>query len=352
MRFGLFLQPVHPPTQDPTVALSRDLDLVTHLDHLGYDEVWVGEHHSTGWENIGAPDAFIAAAAQRTRRIRLGTGVVQLGLHHPLVMLDRMIFLDHLTEGRAMFGVGVGGGLPSDLEVFGMSRDEAGRRLEEGMDVMLRLLESGEPVDEKTDWFELHGATLQLRPYTEPHPRFAMATTDPRNVALMGRLGGLVLTGPVPEKAADLFEHLGRGAEAAGRTASRDQIALSYFMHVAETREQAISDIRDGAIHEHYEFNVKVNGAPRPTSTPDEWLDGYVRRHIVGSPGDVIEKIESLREQSGGFGGILFTSRDWAGQVKSRDSWELFARDVAPRFQEHREQQAPATSTTSMPHVI
>ncbi|MGD2103186.1 MAG: LLM class flavin-dependent oxidoreductase [Acidimicrobiia bacterium] len=341
MRFGLFLQPVHPPSEHPTVALERDLELVTLLDRLGYDEVWVGEHHSTGWENIGAPDVFIAAAAERTRSIRLGTGVIQLGLHHPLVVADRMIFLDHLTRGRSMFGVGVGGGLPSDLEVVGLSREEAGRRLEEGMDAIVRLLTSDEPIDEKTDWFELHNATLQIAPYTKPHPPFAMATTNRRNVQTLGRLGGHVLTGPVPQRVTELLENLKKGAAEAGGVASRDQITLSYAMHLAETREQAIADIREGAIHEQLEFNVAVNGAPRPANI-DEWFDRFVDTHIVGTPDDAIEKIEGLLKSSGGFGGILFTSRDWAGKEASWASWEMFARQVAPAFQDHVGQQSRA----------
>ncbi|MGB7861479.1 MAG: LLM class flavin-dependent oxidoreductase [Acidimicrobiia bacterium] len=347
MRFGLFLQPVHPTSEDPTVALERDLDLVVLLDKLGYDEAWVGEHHSTGWENIASPEIFIASAAERTGQIRLGTGVVQLGLHHPLVAVDRMILLDHLTRGRVMFGVGVGGGLPSDLRVFGLTREEAGRRLEESLDVILRLLESDEPVDEKTDWFELHRATLQLGPYTKPHPPFAMATTDRRNVELMGRLGGQILTGPIPKRVPDLVEHLQRGASAAGLTASSDQVTLSYAMHLATTREKALSQIRDGAIAEHYEFNVKVNGAPAPSVSPDEWFESYVDRHVVGTVDDAIEKIEGLLELSGGFGGLLFTSRDWAGTKASRESWELFARSVAPRFRGRLTQQKAAAATAS-----
>lgn len=132
-----------------------------------------------------------------------------------------------------------------------------------------------------------------------------------------------------------------------GRTASRDQVTLSYAMHLAETREQAIAQIKDGVIHEHYEFNVKVNGAPRPSASPDEWFAGYAEKHIVGTPDDAVAKIEKLLEVSGGFGGLLFTSRDWAGREASWASWELFAREVAPRFQGHVEQQARAAETAS-----
>ena len=104
MRFGVFLAPYHAPGQNPTLALERDLELIELLDRLGYDEAWVGEHHSTGWETIASPELFLAVAAERTRHIRLGTGVVSLPYHHPLMVADRIVLLDHLTRGRVMLG--------------------------------------------------------------------------------------------------------------------------------------------------------------------------------------------------------------------------------------------------------
>jgi limonene 1,2-monooxygenase len=326
----LFLQPLHHVSEDPTEALARDLDLVTHLDGLGYDEVWIGEHHSTGWENVASPEVFIAAAAERTERIRFGTGVVQLGLHHPLVALDRMILLDHLTRGRVSFGVGIGGGIPSDLTVFGLTPHEAGARMKQSMDVIIRLLESDEPLSEKTDWFELNGAVLQMRPYTRPHMRFAVASTDDRNVELMGRLGGDVLLGGVPEKVPGVFESLRKGARAMGESVSRDQIVLSYVMHIANTRAEAQEGFREGAIAEFYEFQVGVNGRPEPEAGPDRWYDDYVERNIIGSPRDALRKLEQISKTAGGVGGFIFMAREWAGVEASRESWRLFAEEVAP----------------------
>ncbi|HEX6287274.1 MAG TPA: LLM class flavin-dependent oxidoreductase, partial [Acidimicrobiia bacterium] len=256
MKFGLFLQPLHHVSEDPTKALERDLDLIVHLDQLGYSEAWIGEHHSTGWENIAAPEVVIAAAAERTEQIRFGTGVVQAGLHHPLVALDRMILLDHLTRGRVSFGIGVGGGIPSDLAVFGLSPESASRRMRESLDVMLRLLEGTEAVTEKTDWFELRDARLQLRPYSTPHMPFAVASGDPENVAVMGRIGGKVLLGGTPDRVPQVLESLEKGAADAGIEAGRDQIMLSYVMHLDESHRQALEDFESGAIREFYEFQV------------------------------------------------------------------------------------------------
>lgn len=333
MNFGLFLQPFHHPSEDPTAALDRDLELIELLDELGYSEAWIGEHHSTGWENIASPEVFIAAAAERTGDIRFGTGVVQAGLHHPLVALDRMILLDHLTRGRVSFGLGVGGGIPSDLAVFGLSADEAGRRMQESLDAMLRLLEGDGPVTAVSDWFELHDATLQMRPYTQPHMPFAVASGDPRNVELMGRVGGQVLLGGTPERVEQVYEHLERGAISAGRRASRDHIVLSYMLHIDEDHDRAVNDFKDGAIREFYEFQVGVNGRPEPEGTPDEWYEGYLDKHVIGNPVHAIEKLSEIQEVSGGIGGVIFMTREWAGIEAARRSWRLFAEEVAPKFQ-------------------
>src|ERR1700728_1252742 len=118
-RAGIFLAPFHPLDEDPTEAIHRDLELVEFLDRVGYDEAWIGEHHSAGFEIISSPELFIAAAAERTKRIRLGTGVVSLPYHNPLMAANRIIQLDHQTRGRVMFGVGPGL-LPSDAFSMGI----------------------------------------------------------------------------------------------------------------------------------------------------------------------------------------------------------------------------------------
>ncbi len=332
MRFGLFLQPFHHPSENPTDALERDLEMIETLDRLGYDEAWIGEHHSTGWENVGAPDTFIAAAAGRTENIRFGTGVFQLGLHHPLVLLDRMIFLDHLTRGRVSFGVGIGGGIPSDLAVFGLDAMAAGERMQQSLATMLRLLDGGDPVTEKTEWFEVHDATLQIRPYTEPHMEFAVASTDPRNVRLMGRLGGRVLMMGSPRDVDRVHTELTTGAKEAGRTASRDQISLAYMLHLAETTEEAVQGFREGAIREFYEFQVGVNGRPEPEEGPEAWYRSYAARNIIGSPEDALQRIEEIDAESGGIGGVIFMTREWAGVDANRESWRLFAEEVRPKL--------------------
>src|SRR5437762_10807334 len=177
LRSGIFLAPFHNHDENPTLSIERDLELLELLDRLNYHEAWIGEHHSGGFELIACPEMFIAAAAQRTRTIRLGTGVVSLPYHNPFMLADRMVQLDHLTRGRAMFGVGPGA-LVHDALKIGIDPSEQRRMMEESFDVVVRLM-GGELVSKKTDWFNITDAELQLGPYTQPPMELAVAAARP-----------------------------------------------------------------------------------------------------------------------------------------------------------------------------
>src|SRR5271154_2898944 len=174
MRNGIFMAPFHPTDRDPTEAIQRDLELIAELDRFGYEEAWIGEHHSAAFEIIPRPEVFIAAAAERSKRIKLGTGVVSLPYHNPLMAANRIIQLDHMTRGRVMFGVGPGL-LPSDAMMLGVDPMTQRDRMMEGLEVILRLFR-GEVVTEKTDWYNLVGARAHLLPYTKPYPEVAVAS--------------------------------------------------------------------------------------------------------------------------------------------------------------------------------
>src|ERR1700710_2811913 len=135
LRFGAFIAPFHPLDENPTLAIERDLDLVQLMDKLGYEEAWIGEHHSAGFEIIASPEVFIAAAAERTKHIKLGTGVSSLPYHNPFILADRAVQLDHMTRGRAMLGVGPGA-LVHDASMLGIDPMSQRPRMEESFDVM------------------------------------------------------------------------------------------------------------------------------------------------------------------------------------------------------------------------
>ena len=188
LRAGIFLPPFHPADEDPTLCMERDFELIEYLEKLGFAEAWIGEHHSGGFELYGAPDLFIATAAARTKRIMLGTGVLSLPYHHPFILADRIVQLDHQTRGRAMFGVGPGL-LTSDAMILGIDPDTQRARMEESIEIIMRLM-AGETVTKTTDWFTMKEARLQLRPYTQPQPHLAIASAiTPNGGKVAGRFG-------------------------------------------------------------------------------------------------------------------------------------------------------------------
>ena len=173
LRHGVFMAPFHPVDEDPTECLQRDFELMEWLDRLGFAEAWIGEHHSAGYEIIASPELFIAAAAERTRHIRLGTGVVSLPYHNPFTLAGRLMQLDYMTRGRAMFGVGPGS-LVYDAIKMGLVPQEQRRKLDEALDVIVELMQ-GRTVSRKTDWFDLREARLQLKCYSQPMMEMAVA---------------------------------------------------------------------------------------------------------------------------------------------------------------------------------
>jgi limonene 1,2-monooxygenase len=341
LQFGIFLAPFHPVGQNPTVALERDLELIARLDELGFAEAWIGEHHSAGYEIIASPEVFIAVASQRTKHIRLGTGVSSLPYHHPLILADRMVLLDHLTRGRTMFGVGPGA-LPSDAFMMGIDPGKQRDMMEEGLEAILALLAGDEPVNRETDWFTLKDARLQLGPYS--HPCFDVAVAaqvSPAGPRAAGRFGlGLLSIGAT---SAGGFDVLGshwtvmeeRAAEF-GTTVDRRKWRLVGPMHIAETEEQARKDVEFGLV-EWVDYFRKVAALPlAPESDDTEELVDAINGTgfaTIGTPDMAVGQIQRLIDQSGGFGTFLFMAHEWADREATLRSYELFSRYVAPLFQ-------------------
>ena len=339
MKFGIFLAPFHRVGENPTLAMNRDMELIEWLDYLGYDEVWVGEHHSAGWELIAAPEVFIAAAAERTRHIMLGSGVTSLPYHHPLMVANRFVQLDHMTRGRTMLGCGPGA-LVSDAYMLGIEPVTQRPRMEEALDAIMQLLRCEEPVTLKTDWFELREARLHLAPYTEPHFPIAVASTvTPFGMAAAGKHGlGILSIGAGlpggPEALAAQWKIAEETAAQHGKRMDRKNWRVVVNVHVAEEDEQALREVHRAERHETITYFEETLGRT-PGRADDPLRDGVrMGTTLVGSPETVIRGIERLQGYSqGGFGGILFRAHEWATREQTLRSYELFARYVMPRFQ-------------------
>jgi limonene 1,2-monooxygenase len=341
LRFGIFLAPFHPAGENPTLALERDLELVEHLDRLGYDEAWIGEHHSAGSEIIASPEIFIAAAAQRTRHIKLGTGVISLSYHNPLWVAERMVLLDHLTRGRAMLGVGPGS-LPTDSSMLGLNPTDTRELLDVNFDIVMRLLRSEEPVSAETVTHKLIDARLHLRPYSDFDVAVA-AVASPTGPRLAGRYGvGLLSIGAtLTEAGFDALAHhwsvVEERAGTYGQEVDRSKWRLVGLMHIAETREQAYRDVEYG-IEQWFKYFQKVAAFPQMAvegGDVREMID-FVNTSGVGAIGtidDAAAQVEKLANQSAGFGAMLLLAHEWANPQATHRSYELIAQHVMPAFQ-------------------
>src|SRR5216684_3422947 len=267
--FGAFLAPHHPIGENPTLQFRRDLKFVEHLDELGYDEFWCGEHHSSGWEMIASPEMFLAAAGERTKRIKLGTGVISLPYHHPYNVAQRMVQLDHMTGGRAIFGSGPGA-LPSDAHTLGIDPMVQRDRQDDAIGVIRRLFK-GERVTKKTDWYTLQDAALQLLPLQEDMPFAVASQISPSGMTLAGKYGiGIISLGSMS-----------------------DQGLLSL---------------------------------------PTQWGFADGAASTIGTPDDLVKTIKDVLAKSGGFGTVIGFVHDWANPENTMRSWDMVARYVIPEI--------------------
>ena len=292
LKFGAFLAPHHPIGENPTLQLQSDLELVELMDRLGYDEFWCGEHHSTGWEIIASPELFLAAAAERTHRIRLGTGVVSLPYHHPFMVAQRIVQLDHQSRGRVIFGSGPGA-LPSDAHTMGIDPMVLRDRQDEAMGVIRRLFESDERFDYESEWFTLRDAKLQLKPLQKDMEFFAVASiVSPSGMTLAGKhRAGVLSIGSLTQEGIRALPLQWSFAEESaakhGNAVDRKNWRIVLNWHIAETRKEARQQAGAGLMRHNNEYSIgTLAGGEGPIyDTPDEAVDGVAfselstRRH-------------------------------------------------------------------------
>jgi limonene 1,2-monooxygenase len=339
--FGAFLAPHHPVIEHPMLQFRRDIALVEHLDKLGYDEFWCGEHHSSGWEMIASPEMFLAAAAERTSRIKLATGVVSLPYHHPFHVAQRMVQLDWMSGGRAIFGSGPGA-LASDAHALGIDPMLLRDRQDEAIPIIRRLMR-GERVTYKGEWFQLNDAALQLLPLQEDMPFAVASQISPSGMTLAGKHGiGIISIGSLSAEGLNALPTQWGFAETAakkhGQTVDRKNWRVLLSWHIAETREEARRQARDGLFRHHNEYIHGTLQRPgsKPFKDPDQAVDmtgfGTGAVATIGTPDDLVARIKSVLEISGGFGTVVGFVHDWANPENTMRSWDMVARYVVPEI--------------------
>jgi alkanesulfonate monooxygenase SsuD/methylene tetrahydromethanopterin reductase-like flavin-dependent oxidoreductase (luciferase family) len=355
MRFGLFMMPLHPPHRAFADGYDRDVAQIVLADQLGFDEVWVGEHLTERWENAPAPDLLLAQALALTKRVRLGTGVTLLALHHPVYLAHRLAMLDHMARGRFQWGIG-GGGIPTDLSLFGMDHtnpQEVRARSAEVLDVVLKLWASesqftyhGKFFDIETPVFDpVKDRGFYMKPYQQPHPPIAVAASTPNSgsMRMAGERGFIPMTSSLLSRTylADHWRLVEAGAAAGGRQPDRHQWRIARDVLVAPTRalarERARAVLGRNYVQHQYpnrRGTVQMACTKLEPSMPDEAVTvDYLMENvwIVGDASECVEKIEQLYEASGGFGGLLSITTDSDDAAWDHESLRLLMDHVAPR---------------------
>ena len=342
IKFGAFLAPHHPIGEHPMLQFQRDIDLVEHLDRLGYDEFWCGEHHSTGWETIASPEMFLAAAGQRSHRIKLGTGVISLPYHHPYNVAQRMVQLDHMTGGRAIFGSGPGA-LPSDAFTLGIDPMTQRDRQDEAIGVIKRLMKGEARFDHESEWFTLKNAALQLLPLQEDMEFVVASMISPSGMTLAGKYGaGALSIGSMSTAGLQSlplqWSFAQDSAEKHGQSVDRSNWRIVMNFHIAETSEQAREEAKHGLMKWHNEYTVGTLMRPGAEiyDSPDEAVDdmafGDNAAIVIGTPDDLIDSIRKMHELTGGFGTIIGFVHDWCTPEQNFRSWDRVARYVVPEI--------------------
>ena len=347
MKFGFFMMPLHTPDENPSLAFERDIDMIEYAEKMGYDEYYIGEHHSAAWESMPMPELVLAKASATATRIRLGTGVVSLPFHHPFHVAERFAFLDHLTRGRIVLGVGPSG-LPTDPQRFGIPAADLNPMMRESTDIIVKLLESPDPISYDGEYWSLREMALQLRSYQQPRLKLATPSVGSmRSLDFVARYEMILLSiagvgGPTAVPLARQWDEVIIAAARHDTVVEKEDWRVVTYVHLADTREEAFEQARAGAIRDVHDYFYTINTHRGWVVNPDQRPEDLTfeeivesKRWIVGTPDDAIEQIQALVDETSGFGGLIMTTHEWMPMAKIKYSQELFARYVMPHFRGH-----------------
>jgi limonene 1,2-monooxygenase len=338
--FGCFLPPLHDPRVSPCVALRRDIELCALVDDLGFDEVWLGEHHSSGWSTLSAPDLLIAALARETRRIRFATGVIPLPYHHPVHTAERILLLDHLTAGRTILGCGTGTYV-HDMEMIGVDPESLRAHFRAALEVVQALI-NGQTVDTTTPWFTAKKAVLQLRPLRGAIETVVASSLGDEAIELLTETAttptvhlvppwGAIRPGMDADPLASLAE---RVATYRNKSGGATRIRCNVFVHISDSATTGIDELMPGWSTQRRELYRNVLGMPIPDSpaahrrTLESLVD--TGAFIVGDTATCTRMVRDLADRLGDPVSLNFFVPGWIPHRATLDQLTAIAHDVIP----------------------
>jgi alkanesulfonate monooxygenase SsuD/methylene tetrahydromethanopterin reductase-like flavin-dependent oxidoreductase (luciferase family) len=350
----MFVMPIHDPAKPLGQCIDEDLELAVLCEKLGFDDFWVGEHHSSSVENIVMPEIFLAKVLGLTQRIRVGPAPVCLQYHHPAHVAGRLAFLDHMARGRLNVCFGPGA-IPTDMEVFGADASESAARVAESIDMILRLWTGELPIDMQGRFWNVKmrdklnpkfGVGHLHKPFQQPHPPVYVPSISRASAGLMkaAERGFRFISHHMIHKTAlqEQWKTYSQASTAAGRTPCHSDWAVARNVFVAESTNQARRLAQDNSLGSCIQYILDLTRATAPTGitmwkrdqhqadsdcTLDYFMDDVI---IAGDPVDVMHQLLELREQVGPFGTLVLTAHDWDDRDRWIHSLELFSREVVP----------------------
>lgn len=355
MQLGFFTMPIHPVGKDYRQSLHEDREAFLLADELGFAEAYVGEHTTDAAENITHCISFIAWLAAATKQIRLGTGTVNMPNIHPAAVAGQVAMLDHMLDGRFIFGISPGG-LASDAEVFGSLDADRQAMFLEGIDMVLKIWESEAPYNIEGKFWRIStertmmadiGQGIMQKPLQRPHPPIVVTAVAPFSKGVTAAAA----RGWDPISANFLLKkwvktHWPRyveGCVEGGRPADPANWRVARSIFVCNDMDTA----RDYVLgpQSPYRFyysqlltKMKKHGRSNlfkadPNMTDDEvTLDGVLDECVIwGTPDKVADDLLQLREDVGDFGTLLYAGKDWADRDLGRNSMIMLAEKVLPR---------------------
>jgi len=355
MQLSFFTMPLHPPGRNYVETLHEDRDAILLADELGFTEAFIGEHVTDIAETVTSSLMFCASLAYNTRRIKLGSGTVNLPNNHPAHVAAQVAMVDTMLEGRFLFGISPGG-LRSDAEMFGNLGPERTAMFVEAIEQILAIWASDAPYNIKGKYWSLTtertldrviGQGVMLKPYQRPHPPIVVAAMSPNSASVRraGERGWSIISANFlqPQWVATHWLQFKEGRQAAGLAANAHDWRVAKSVFVAEdeataTRYAKSSDGPYGFYYRNLMRKLIGNGRPDLFKTSADMRDEEITHEFVlnslviaGTVDNVIEQIVKLRQRVGAFGTLVYAGHDWADAKLARRSMELMATKVMPQ---------------------
>ncbi|MDP1674422.1 MAG: LLM class flavin-dependent oxidoreductase [Burkholderiales bacterium] len=355
MKIATFMMPLHPLGKSYPQSLREDREAIILADRLGFEEAYVGEHVTDAAETVTHCMTFLASLISETKRIKLGTGTINIPNSHPAAIAAQVAMLDNMLEGRFMMGISPGG-LMSDAEVFGNLGNDRTAMFIEGINMVLKIWESEPPYNLEGKFWKVStektmipdiGQGIILKPFQKPHPPIVGTVVAPysKGVIAMAERGWLPISANflMPEWVKTHWPNYVEGKKNIGQVADPAdwRIAKSIFVADDEATAQRYGKSAEGPYHFYFKqlvrklvgFGNRGNLFKVDQSMPDSAITPeYVTNQLViaGTVNSVADQILAFREKVGDFGTLVYACHDWMDPKLGKRSMELLAEKVMP----------------------